>query len=290
MGNLIAVKRGGGRKVMLAAHMDQIGLIVTHIDKDGFLRAAPVGAVRPHWNLFLPVAFQNGVRGVVGYETKTVDSMEKLKPEHLFVDIGARTLEEAEARVQVGDMAVFASQFVECGNRISCGAMDDRAGCAAVIEALKRLEKTPYDIFAVFTAQEEVNARGAQTSAYSIQPELALAIDVTPSPDTPESQPVCSARLGRGPAIKVRDNSLICHPRVRRWLEDAAKSKGIPYQLEVLTAGGTDAGAVQPSREGVPSGVLSIPARYVHSSAEMIDLTDFEQTIELLVAALSTEA
>lgn len=290
MGNLIILKRGGGRKVLLAAHMDQIGLMITHIDKDGFLRVTPVGGVRQHWNLFLPVRFENGVRGVVGYETKTVGSMEKLKPEHLFVDIGVRTHEEAEARVQVGDMAVFESRFTECGNRVSCGAIDDRAGCAILIEVLKRIGKSPYDIYAVFTSQEEVGTRGAHTAAYAIQPELCVALDVSPAVDTPESQPICSICLGRGPAVKVRDNSLIAHPRVRRWLEDAAKAGNIPYQLEVLTAGGTDAGAVQPSREGVPSGVISIPTRYVHSSAEMIDLTDFERCIELLLKALEIEA
>jgi tetrahedral aminopeptidase len=290
MGNLIALKRGGGRKVMVAAHMDQIGLMVTHIDKDGFLRVTPVGGVRPHWQLFQSVRFQNGAQGVVGYETKTVDSMEKLKPEHLFIDIGARTREEAEERVQIGDMAVFESKLILCGGRATCGALDDRAACAALIEALKQMKKSPYDIYAVFTSQEEVGLRGAQTAAYAIQPELALAIDVTPSPDTPEAQLTCSVRLGRGPAVKVRDASLISHPRVRRWLEDAAKAGNIPYQLEVLTAGGTDAGAVQQSREGVPSGVLSIPTRYVHSSAEMMDLNDFEQTIELLVKALGIEA
>jgi putative aminopeptidase FrvX len=290
MGNLIALKRGGGRRVMLAAHMDQIGLMATHIDKDGFLRVTPVGGVRPQWQLFQSVRFQNGTLGVLGYETKTVDSMEKLKPEHLFIDIGARTREEAEERVKIGDMAVFESRFTQCGGRASCGALDDRAACAALIEALRRIEKSPYDIYAVFTSQEEVGARGAQTAAYAIQPELALAIDATPSPDTPEAQLTCSARLGRGPAVKVRDASLISHPRVRRWLEDAAKAGNIPYQLEVLTAGGTDAGAMQQSREGVPSGVLSIPTRYVHSPAEMMDLADFEQTIELLVKALTIEA
>jgi endoglucanase len=290
MGNLIALKRGGGRKVMLAAHMDQIGLMVTHIDKDGYLRVSAVGGVRQHWNLFLPVRFENGTRGVLGYETKTVDSMEKLKTEHLFVDIGARSREEAEARVQIGDIAVFESRYSECGNRVSCGAMDDRTGCAILIETLKRVKNSPYDIYAVFTSQEEVGTRGAQPSAYAIQPELCVALDVTLAADTPEAQPSCSVRMGKGPAVKVRDQSLICHPRIRRWLEDAAKAANIPYQLEVLTAGGNDAGAVQPVREGIPSGTLSLPTRYVHSAAEMIDLTDFEQCFKLLVKALAIEA
>ncbi len=290
MGNLVAVKRGGGRRVMVAAHMDQIGLMVTHIDDDGFLRVCAVGGVRFHWNLFVPVRFENGVTGVVGYETKTVSSMEKLKPENLFVDIGAANRAEAEQKVQIGDICVFATLVSDCGNRLSAGAMDDRSACAILIDALRRVERSPYDIYAVFTTQEELGMRGAHTAAYAIEPELGLAIDVTLAADTPEVTPACSARLGKGPAIKVRDQSLIAHPTVRRWLQDAADAHGIPYQLEVLTAGGTDAGAIQPSRGGVPSGCLSLPTRYVHSAAEMIDLKDFEQCVDLLVAALSTEA
>lgn len=290
MGNLVAVKRGGGRRVMVAAHMDQIGLMVTHIDDDGFLRVCAVGGVRFNWNLFVPVRFENGVTGVVGYETKTVESFEKLKPEHLFIDIGAKDRADAKKKVQIGDVAVFATLINDHGGRISAGAMDDRAACAALIEALRRVEKSPYDIYAVFTVQEELGLRGAQTAAYAIEPELGLAIDVTIAADTPEVSPDCSVVMGKGPAIKIRDRSLIAHPTVRRWLQDAADARGIPTQLEVLTAGGTDAGAIQPSRGGVPSGCISIPTRYVHSAAEMIDVADFEQTIDLLVASLSTEA
>lgn len=289
MGNLIALKRGGGRKVMLAAHMDQIGFMVTHIDGNGFLRVSQVGGVTPVWVLFSPVRFENGTEGVIGYETK-VEGYDKLKHEHLFVDIGARSKEEAEARVQIGDMAVLTSPIVETGRHISSGAMDDRMGCAVLMEALKRVSNSPYDIYAVFTSQEEVGLRGAITAAYTIMPELALAIDVTPSPDTPETTRICSAEMGKGPAVKVKDNSLICHPRVRRWLEDAAKAKSIPIQREVLAYGGTDAGAIQASREGVPSGVISVPTRYIHTTVETVDKADLEAAVELFVAALSFEA
>lgn len=289
MGNLTAVKRGGGRKVMLAAHMDQIGFMVTHIDKNGFLRVTQVGGVMPVWSLFIPVRFENGTAGVVGYETK-VEGYDKLKHEHLYIDIGARTREEAEARVQIGDMAVFDSHLIESGRHISCGAMDDRTGCAILVEVLKRVKDSPYDIYAVFTSQEEVGTRGAKTAAYTIMPELGLAVDITPCPDTPESTRICSVEIGHGPAIKVRDNSLICHPRVRRWLEDAAKANSIPIQYEVLTFGGTDAGAIQASREGVPSGVVSVPTRYGHSAMETIDKADFEAIVELILAALAIEA
>jgi putative aminopeptidase FrvX len=289
MGNLVAVKRGGGRKVMLAAHMDQIGLMVTHIDGNGFLRATQVGGVTPVWTLFAHVRFENGTKGVIGYETKA-EGYDKLKHEHLFIDIGARTREEAEARVQIGDMAVFDTPITESGRHLSSGAMDDRTGCAVLVEVLRRVKDSPYDVYAVFTSQEEVGTRGAHTAAWGIMPELGIAVDITPSPDTPESTKVCSVEIGRGPAVKVRDNSLICHPRVRRWLEDAAKSRSIPFQYEVLTFGGTDAGAIQASREGIPSGVVSVPTRYGHSTAETIDKEDLEQCVELLLAALQIEA
>lgn len=289
MGNLTAVKRGGGKKIMLAAHMDQIGFMVTHIDKNGFLRVTQVGGVPPVWVLFIPVVFENGTTGVVGYETK-VDSYDKLKHENLYIDIGAHTREEAEARVQIGDMAVFASLITESGHHISSGAMDDRSGCAILVEVLKRVKNSPYDIYAVFTTQEEVGTRGSHTSAYAIAPELGLAIDITPCPDTPESTRICSVEIGKGPAIKVRDNSLLGHPRVRRWLEDAARAHSIPYQYEVLTFGGTDAGSIQASREGVPSGVLSVPTRFGHSLSETIDKSDFEAIIDLIAAALGMEA
>ncbi len=289
MGNLIALKRGGGRRVMLAAHMDQISFMVTHIDEKGFLRVSAVGGVMPAWVLMIPVRFENGTTGVVGFETKT-EGYDKLKQENLFIDIGARNREEAEAQVQIGDMAVFCSIPTENKRNFSCGALDDRTGCAVVIEALKRVKNSPYDIYAVFTSQEEVGCRGAHTAAYTIAPELGLAFDVTPCPDTPEAKRICSVEMGKGPAIKVRDTSVICHPRVRRWLEDAAKARSIPYQLEVLTLGGTDAGAIQSSREGVPSGVLSIPTRYTHSQQETMDKEDFEACVELLVAALEMEA
>ncbi len=290
LGNLIAVKRGGGRKVQMAAHMDQIGLMVTHIDDNGFLRFTNVGGVRPHWQLFTAVGFANGTSGVIGFETKTVEAMDKLKMDHMFIDIGARTRAEAEEKVQVGDMAVFAQQPVELGGRMACGYMDDRVGCAVLVETFKRMHDSPYDLYAVFTVQEEVGAHGARVSSYAIAPEMALAIDVTLAADTPQALPNCSVALGKGPAIKVKDQSLLAHPKVRRWLQDAAARAGIATQMEVLTAGGTDAGAMQATREGVPSGCLSIPCRYVHSTAEMIDIADYEQCIDLLVAALATDA
>ncbi|MGI5878395.1 MAG: M42 family metallopeptidase [Christensenellales bacterium] len=292
MGNLIAERRGGGKgRVMLSAHMDEIGLMVIHIESSGFLRVCAVGGVNPIRSAYRQVAFGNGVRGVVGVETKTlrdtVKDPSKLTFNEMFVDIGAASYEEAAHMVEIGDVAVFMSDFMVMGRRVSAAAMDNRAGCAVQVEALKALGESPMDLYAVFSAQEEVGLRGARTSAFGIEPTVAVAIDVTPAGDTPGSV-LSTVDLGRGPAVKIRDSSVLCNPSVVAWLEDAARRAGVAWQREVLTAGGTDAGAIQSSRGGVPSGVVSIPTRYVHSPAETVDISDMEGAAALIVRALET--
>lgn len=288
MGNLIAHKRGEGKKVMLAGHMDQIGYIVNHIDKKGFLRVSAVGGVTPQWELFNVVRFENGVRGVVGFETKGAD-YGKLTTEQLFIDIGADDYDEAAAMVSVGDMCIFEGPVVETGKRISGPYLDDRIGCAIIIEALKKLQGSRYDIYAVFTAQEEVGCRGAQTAAFAIMPDVGLAVDITLSPDTPRARNVCSAHLGAGPAIKVKDGGHIAHPMVRRWMEDSAQEAGITVQNEVLAAGSTDARSISLVQSGVPSGTLSIATRYGHSTVETVAISDYLQCIDLLAAMLGRD-
>lgn len=292
MGNVIAVRKGEGKgRIMLSAHMDEIGLMVIHIEKNGFLRVCAVGGVSPIRSAYRQVAFENGTRGVVGYETKTlqdsIKDMAKLTMNEMFIDIGVTSEEDAARKVQVGDVAVFMSEFMIMDGRASAAAMDNRAGCAVQVEALKGLSSSPMDIYAVFTTQEEVGLRGARTSAFGIEPTVAVALDVTPAGDTPASLP-WTVSLGAGPAVKIRDSSVICNPSVIEWLEKAARKADVTWQREVLTAGGTDAGAIQGSRSGVPSGVISIPTRYVHSPAETIDLSDMKGAVKLLIKALET--
>lgn len=287
LGNLIARKKGSGatprQKVMLAAHMDEIGVIVTHVDEKGFARFATIGGVRPLTLIGHRCLFGNGVVGTFGREKKDASSNE-VKMDKLFIDVGAR--DSKDAKVAVGDAAGFWREFADLGDRVIAKAMDDRLGCAVLIETLRQLKKSPHDLYFVFTVQEEVGLRGATTSAYGVQPDLALAVDVTDTGDTPESTPMAVA-LGKGPAIKVKDSGMLAHPAVKKLLVDAAEEARIPYQFEILVGGTTDAMAMQVTREGVPAGVLSVPTRYIHTPSEMVDFDDVQNAVKLLVNVLS---
>lgn len=281
LGNLIAHKKGnGGKKVILDGHMDEIGLMVTRIDDDGFLRFGTIGGVNPFTSLAQRVYFGNGTVGVIGSER--VDEPKDLKMEKLFIDIGAKDRKEAEAKVRVGDSCAFLQPFVDMGDRIVAKAMDDRVACAAIIETLKGLT-TNHDIYAVFATQEEVGLRGARAAAFGIEPDVGIALDVTPTGDTPKGRSA-NVSLGKGAAIKVMDRSIICHPALKNYMVKIAEEKGIKHQLEVLEMGGTDAGAIQMTRAGIPAGVISIPCRYVHSPCEMVDMNDYENCVKLTKA------
>ncbi len=283
LGNLIAWKDAGkGPRVMLAAHMDELGLMVTHIDEQGFVRYAPVGGLG---HLGLPgqrVIFPGGRIGVVAAER--VEDVKELKHEKLYIDLGAA--DRAGAPVAVGDVAVFHRPLETAGTRLIGKALDDRVGCAVLVEVARRLTSSAVRAYFVFTVQEELGLRGARTSAYGIEPDLAVAVDVTATGDTPKAA-VMEVSLGKGPAVKVKDSSLICHPEVRQALEEAAATAAVPFQREVLERGGTDAGVIALTRTGVPSGVVSIPTRYLHTPSEMADLADVEGAVRVLLAFLS---
>ncbi|NLW02308.1 MAG: M42 family metallopeptidase [Clostridiaceae bacterium] len=280
MGNLIAVKKGFGKKIMLAAHMDEIGLIITTIDEKGFLRFGTVGGVLPLISLGQRVVFENGLTGVVWYE-ESIESIKDAKPEKMYIDIGAKSREHAEELVEIGDMAVFEGRPVQQNGLVISRALDDRVGCAVLAELARRCPETDHEIYYVFTVQEEVGLRGARTAAYAIRPDLALAIDVTRTADTPKSRHG-AVSLGKGPAIKVKDNSVIAHPAIRERLENCARENGIPYQLEVLDKGGTDAGSIHITAGGIPSGGVSIPTRFIHSASEIVNLEDAGNALKLL--------
>ncbi len=286
LGNLIAHKKGkGGKKVILDGHMDEIGLMVTHIDDKGFLRFGNIGGVNPFVALGQRVYFENGTMGVIGSER--VDDPKDLKLEKLFIDIGAKNKEEAAAKVSVGDSCAFYQPFVDMGDKVVAKAMDDRIACVVIIEALKRLENSAHDIYAVFATQEEVGLRGARAAAYGISPDVGIALDVTRTGDTPKSRTM-DVSLGNGAAIKVKDSSLICHPALKNYMVKVAKEKGIKYQMEVLEAGGTDSAAIQMTKAGIPAGCISIPCRYIHSPCEMVDMGDVEACVLLAKALLES--
>ncbi len=287
LGNLIALKRGkgGGKKVMLAAHMDEIGIIVTHVDEKGFLRFAPVGGVRPLTLLGGRVSFADGTIGTIGMEKREPEEEKKIPSiDKLYLDVGA--VDKDSVPVEVGDIACFQRPFVAQGDRIIAKALDDRAGCAVLIQVMRELRETPHDVYFVFSVQEEVGLRGAITSTYGIQPDLGLSVDVTRTGDTPEAHTM-AVSLGKGPAIKVKDRGMLAHPGVKNLLVRTAEELGIPYQLEVLERGTTDAMVIQVSREGVPAGCVSIPCRYIHTPSEMVDYNDMANAVKLLVALLS---
>jgi len=285
LGSLVARKKGNGdgQRIVLDAHMDEIGVMVTYVDERGFARFTRIGGVRAITCVGARVAFADGTTGVIGVEGKQKDASKIPQFDQLYMDVGATDRDDCP--VHVGDAAAFVRPFTAQGTRLIAKAMDDRIGCAVLIETLRQLERTPHDVYFVFAVQEETTLSGARTSTYGIDPDLAIAVDVTTTGDTPESRPM-AVELGKGPAVKVQDSGMIAHPKVRDLLVEKAEEAGIPYQLEVLERGTTDAAAMQLVRAGVPSGCLSIPCRYVHTPSEMVDESDVGNGVQLLLEVL----
>jgi putative aminopeptidase FrvX len=262
--------------------MDEIGLIVSHVDERGFARVAPIGGVFPLNCVGSRVRFASGRPGVIGLEERE-DGKRAPSLNQLYVDVGAADRETCP--VGIGEMAVFDRPFAEAGTRLIAKALDDRIGVAILIETMRRLKRTVHEVQFVFTVQEEVGLRGARTSAFHLDPEIAVSVDITMTGDTPRCAPM-AVSLGKGPAVKVRDSGMISDPRVVEWMTGAAAAQRIPCQLEVLDRGTTDAAMIQISRAGVPAGCLSIPCRYAHSPSEMVDTADVENSVKLLLAML----
>ncbi len=288
MGSLIVRKKPtvavkNSKRIMLAAHMDEIGVIVSHVDKNGFVRFASNGGVFGRYTLGARIRFMNGVTGVVGFDKlEAVDQAPSLSK--MYIDVGASS--RSDCPVKVGDFGAFERSYMEMGNRLVAKSLDDRAGVVVLIETLKSIKATANDLYFVFTTQEEVGTRGAGTAAYSIDPEIGIAIDVTGTGDTPASLKM-AMELGKGPCVKVRDPGMLSDPRVVEWMINTAEKAKLPYQREVLLMGSTDARAIQITRAGVMAGALSIPCRYIHSASEMVDYEDLKNSVKLLTAMLS---
>jgi len=296
LGNLIAFKRGkkDAPTVMLAAHMDEIGLMVKNIKKRGFLQFTKIGGIDDRILLAQKVVVHTDkgpLTGVVGSKPVHIQTDEERKKvinaDKLFIDVGARDREEAEKMgVQVGDVVSFDTKFARLGDSVVFGkAFDDRVGCAILVETMRRLQKVDCNVYAVGTIQEEVGLRGATIAAFQVEPDVGIALDSTVAGDTPGvAEGEAPAKMGEGPVLTVADAGLIAHPKVLRLLMDSAKENKIPYQLETGIRGSTDAARIALSREGVPSGVISVPARYIHSPAAIVDLDDVEKAVRLAVA------
>ncbi|PKL64080.1 MAG: peptidase M42 [Methanomicrobiales archaeon HGW-Methanomicrobiales-3] len=298
MGNLIATKKGNSFKVMLAAHMDEIGLMVKYIDDKGYIRFVALGG----WygpTLYNQRVILHGVNGpcvgvIGGKPPHMMDDDERkkgVKVDDLFIDVGAVNREEVVyLGIDVGTPVTVDREFTALANsRVTGKAFDNRAGVAMLIKTLKEV-RSPLTIYGVFTVQEEVGLKGARTSAYSLDPDCAIATDVTIPGDHPgiemKDAPVA---MGKGPVVTVVDSSgrgLIASRKVVGWLKDAADANNIPVQLEVGSGGTTDATAIHLTKGGIPSTTVSIPSRYIHSPVEVIDLNDLEAGVNLLKAAL----
>lgn len=284
MGNLICFKKGedSSKKSMLAAHMDEIGFVVTFIDKSGLIRVSNVGGIRPINSAYNEVVFKNGTKGVIVFEENVQPG--DLNINKMIVDIGAKDKKDAEKKVKVGDYLTLAQRVTRLANkRYAAKAFDDRLGCAVLVEAAKTTKKFKYDTYFVFTVQEEVGLRGSRAASNVILPDYSLACDLTPSYDAIGANPG-EVKLGGGAAIKIKDSSVICSKLIVDRLTELAEDRKIKYQYEVLSAGGTDTASMQTAGGGSYAGCISIPARYVHSPVEVIDSKDLENCVKLFAA------
>jgi putative aminopeptidase FrvX len=298
--NVIAVKKGKktAPKVMLAAHMDEIGLMVKNITKEGFIKFTKMGGIDDRILQAQKVIIftkKGPLPGIVGSKPPHIQKEEERKKiitfDELFIDIGAENQEEAaKMGTAIGDPIGFDVKYTQVNHdRVMGKAFDDRAGCAVMVEALKKLEKieTDCNVCAVGTVQEEVGLRGAATAAFGIDPDVGIALDVTIAGDVPGVREFdTTVKMGKGPAVTVSDSGLITHPKVLRLLMDTAKEQKIPFQLETGLLGSTDAARISLTRQGVPSGTVSIGTRYIHSPVSMASLKDLENSAKLTAAAI----
>lgn len=285
LGNLICRVGSGGKKIMVSAHMDEIGLMTTFAEPEsGYLRFTNIGGLLQSTLAGNRVRFEDGTIGVIGVQQLFGDARTSVPSLDIFyVDVSDGS---DQPTIQPGTPASLWRTFEERGTRLIAKSMDDRIGCVVGIEALRALNKqTANTCYFVFSVQEEVGLRGAQTAAYGIGPDIGIALDVTATGDEIKGQKM-AVRLGGGAAIKIHDTGLVVPPAIRDWMIARAEADGIPYQREMLRLGTTDAAAIQLARAGVPSGCISIPCRFVHTTSETVDSRDVQACVDLLAGLL----
>jgi len=296
LGNVIAHKKGDGPVVVVAAHMDEIGFLISHIEeKTGYLRFHPLGGFDPVTLISQRVivhAESGDLIGCIGRKpTHILTDEERKKPielRDLFIDLGL-PVEKVVEMAGIGDTVTLRQDFIEYGDHVSGKALDDRAGVYIGIEAIKRATKLACDLYFVGTTQEEVGLRGARVAGHSLCPDIGIELDATVAadlPGVPEQHQV--TKLGKGVAIKLTDSASISHPGLVRAMRKLAVERDIPHQMEILPRGGTDAGALQLAQDGSAAITLSLPVRYVHSVVESAHRSDIESMIALLAAFLET--
>ena len=289
MGNLIAVKgkKKQGKKVLLSAHMDEVGLMITGIENNGLLNIRPVGDIDKRSLVSKPVLVgKEKMKGVIGSKAihlqKKSERNNPIPWSNLYIDIGTSSKKESKKYVELGDYVSFNTRFKQLGSNHEKGkAFDDRIGCSIIIDLLKYDYDFP--LYVVFSAQEEVGLRGAGRAAYDIDPSMALIIESTSASDVPESNDhEYSTSLDKGPALTVMDKSLISNKKILQGLINISKNNDIPYQIKKSNTGGTDAGEISLTKEGIPSAVISLPSRYIHSPVSLISLKDYDYLKELI--------
>ncbi len=301
MGSITAVKKGTGRnrlRVMLAAHMDEVGFMVTGYDSDGLIHFTNVGGIDDRILPGLRVKLGDSlIPGVIIWAPihKTHGQNNTAKINSLRIDIGATSKDDASGKVKRGDRVAFDSRYMEVGEKVLRGkAFDDRAGCSLLVDILQG-GPYPVDVLAAFTVQEEIGLRGARVAAQKFNPDAAMALEGTTAHDVPnpmaepddEEEPNPACRLGAGPVLTVMDQSIIAEPHLLWFLRQTAETNGIPYQLKTLLGGGTDAGAIHMANAGAPAAVISVPCRYIHSPSAYLNREDYENTLRLVQAALN---
>ncbi len=299
-GNVIGQKGKGKTKIMIAAHMDEIGLMVKNINEKGYISFIKIGGIDDRILLSQRVivkARKGDVAGVIGSKPPHLQKKEEMdkivKCEDLFIDIGAKDREEASKKIEVGDPIIFEPSYMEYGaDLVNAKAVDDRIGCYALLKVMEKIPKNiDATVYAAATCQEEVGLKGAKVAAFKIDPNYAFAIDTTIAGDTPQiKETESNLKLGAGPAITIIEangRGTISHPVVRGALMDTAKKFGIPYQIDVIEGGMTDGAMIYLNREGVPTGVVSIPCRYIHSPTGIFSRKDVDSTVELVVRTLT---
>lgn len=296
LGNLIVTKKGTGQsdlRVLIDAHMDEVGLMITGFDRDGTCKFMTVGGIDARALLGKVVRIgPKKLTGVIGarpvHLLKSSQRNNVVKVDAMRIDIGAKTKDGATKKVKPGDTATFDTKYEEAGDIVMGKAFDDRAGCAVLIELLRK-DPYPFDLMAAFTVQEEVGLRGAQVVSYATQPDVALVLECTPAYDLPDDRDVSpNVSLGKGPSIYVMDARTIQDPRLVSHITRTATANDIPFQIRQPGGGGTNTAAIQRAAAGVPAATIATPARYIHSPVSMINLNDYENVISLADATLRT--
>lgn len=293
LGNVICHKKGSGKRILMAAHMDTVGLMVSFIDKEGMLYVVTLGGVNPAVSIGQRVRFENGTQGTV--RVREADSnlysnaAGSVARTDTFVDIGATSREAAEKCVHVGDVCVYAGEpRMAAGNNVIGPYADDLMGCAVLVKVLESVKACPNDLYIAFTTQEEIGSHGAMPLAEGLEPDIAIAVDITTATDTPAFDKVPGdVALGKGVCVKIKDSCMISNVKLNRKLKSLAAAENIPVQDEVLLAGGTDADVMQMSGRGVAATGVCVPCRNFHTPGEIYNLSDAENAVKLLTVFAS---